>query len=69
MPPIPNPLRVGYAEDRPLECPDLPTTFLVVGSRNDEDYGEYSDIDMAFGPGRYSRAKSWSYQHKDGTPY
>jgi uncharacterized cupin superfamily protein len=40
---------------------------LVVGTRSDEDHGEYSDIDMAFGAGRYS-AKG-SYHHKDGTPY
>jgi uncharacterized cupin superfamily protein len=40
---------------------------LVVGSRNDADQGEYSDIDMVFGPGRYSG--QGSYRHKDGTPY
>ncbi|NNE17210.1 MAG: transcriptional regulator, partial [Myxococcales bacterium] len=44
-------------------------TFLVVGTRNDEDHGEYSDIDMAFGPGRYTRKKAGRYLHKDGTPY
>src|SRR5262245_33419651 len=27
---------------------------LVVGSRDDADHGEYSDIDMKFLPGRYS---------------
>jgi uncharacterized cupin superfamily protein len=27
---------------------------LIVGGRDDEDYGEYSDIDMQFLPGRYS---------------
>lgn len=27
---------------------------LVVGARDDTDYGEYSDIDMKFLPGRYS---------------
>lgn len=27
---------------------------LVVGSRDDADFGEYSDIDMKFLPGRYS---------------
>jgi uncharacterized cupin superfamily protein len=46
-------------------------TFLVVGSRDETDWGEYSDIDMRFNPlldgvgggaaGRYTR--------KDGTPY
>jgi uncharacterized cupin superfamily protein len=40
---------------------------LVVGSRNDGDHGEYSDIDMKFGPGRYQGPAS--YRHKDGTPY
>jgi len=40
---------------------------LTVGTRDDRDHGEYSDIDMVFtpvghaGPGRYA--------HKDGTPY
>jgi uncharacterized cupin superfamily protein len=40
---------------------------LVVGSRNDADHGEYSDIDMVFAAGRYS-AKG-QYRRKDGTPY
>ena len=40
---------------------------LVVGSRNNEDHGEYSDIDMVFMPGRYSG--SGGYRRKDGTPY
>jgi len=40
---------------------------LTVGSRNDEDHGEYSDIDMTFMPGRYSGPGG--YRHKDGTPY
>jgi uncharacterized cupin superfamily protein len=40
---------------------------LVVGSRSDEDSGEYSDIDMKFTSGRYS-AKG-TYRRKDGTPY
>jgi uncharacterized cupin superfamily protein len=71
-------LRPGDSAGWPAGVPDghhlqnrsqAAATFLVVGSRNDEDYGEYSDIDMAFGPGRYSRAKAWRYQHKDGTPY
>jgi uncharacterized cupin superfamily protein len=34
---------------------------LVVGSRIEGDHGEYSDIDMVFGPGGFA--------HKDGTPY
>lgn len=40
---------------------------LVVGSRNDADHGEYSDIDMVFTPGRYSGSSG--YRKKDGTPY
>ncbi len=40
---------------------------LVVGSRNDADHGEYSDIDMIFTPGRYSGRSA--YRRKDGTPY
>ena len=40
---------------------------LVVGSRSEGDAGEYSDIDMKFGPGRY--AGKGSYTRKDGTPY
>ena len=41
--------------------------FLVVGTRSDEDHGEYSDIDMAFKAGYYSGGGG--YIHKDGTPY
>lgn len=45
-------------------------TFLVVGSRDDQDQGEYSDIDMRFLPGRYdSNGPTGGYAHKDGTPY
>lgn len=42
---------------------DKPARFLVVGSRNEEDWGEYPDLDMKFLPGR------GGYVHKDGTPY
>lgn len=38
---------------------------LVVGSRNPEDHGEYSDIDMVFGAGRYGQAGGY-YARKDG---
>lgn len=48
---------------------DTEAAFLVVGSRNDEDFGEYPDIDLAFGPGRYSKGKKGVYLHKDGMPY
>jgi len=40
---------------------------LVVGSRNDADHGEYPDIDLRFGTGRYSG--KGTYSHKDGTSY
>jgi uncharacterized cupin superfamily protein len=46
---------------------DADAILLVVGSRNDADHGEYSDIDMVFTPGRYSG--SGRYRKKDGTPY
>ena len=41
---------------------------LVVGSRNDEDHGEYPDIDLIFTAGRYS-GKGGGFRHKDGTSY
>ncbi|HEY2749484.1 MAG TPA: cupin domain-containing protein [Polyangia bacterium] len=40
---------------------------LVVGSRVDGDSGEYSDIDMTFGPAE--PGTSARYKHKDGRPY
>jgi uncharacterized cupin superfamily protein len=46
---------------------DQVALLLTVGSRSDEDYGEYSDIDMKFLPGRYA-GKS-GFFHKDGTRY
>lgn len=39
---------------------------LVVGSRNDADWGEYPDIDLAFGKGRYSG--TLPFTKKDGSP-
>jgi len=39
---------------------------LTVGSRDNEDWGEYQDIDMKFLPGRYS--SGGGYTKKDGTP-
>jgi uncharacterized cupin superfamily protein len=39
---------------------------LTVGARDDEDWGEYSDIDMKFHPGRYTSGAR--YTKKDGTP-
>ena len=40
---------------------------LVVGSRNDADHGEYSDIDMVFTAARYSGGSS--FRRKDGAAY
>jgi uncharacterized cupin superfamily protein len=40
---------------------------LTVGSRDDADHGDYSDIDMRFLPGRYSG--SGGFVRKDGTRY
>lgn len=37
--------------------------FLVVGTRDEADYGEYSDIDMKFLPG------SGGYRRKDGSTF
>ena len=45
---------------------DADAEILVVGSRNEEDHGEYSDIDMTFMPRRYSGRGG--YRRKDGTP-
>lgn len=39
---------------------------LVVGSRSDEDWGEYSDFDMRFNTGRYSGPNVKT--RKNGTP-
>lgn len=41
---------------------------LVVGSRLEEDYGEYPDIDMVFTGSRYAGGGG-SFRHKDGRPY
>jgi uncharacterized cupin superfamily protein len=40
---------------------------LEIGTRDDEDWGEYSDIDMVFRPSRYSHGGGFA--HKDGKPY
>jgi uncharacterized cupin superfamily protein len=40
---------------------------LTIGSRVDQDFGEYPDIDMKFLPGRYSGRGGFS--RKDGTRY
>ena len=41
---------------------DKPARFLVVGSRHEEDWGEYPDVDMKFLPGR------GGYTRKTGEP-
>jgi len=44
--------------------------FLVVGSRSDEDWGEYPDIDLRFNPDRYSGKRTGpGFSHKAGRPY
>jgi len=43
-----------------------PARFLVIGNRDDVDWGEYPDIDMKFLPGRVSGAGG--YAKKDGEP-
>ena len=40
---------------------------LIVGSRNDEDHGEYPDIDLVFTAGRYSG--KGEFRRKDGSSY
>jgi uncharacterized cupin superfamily protein len=46
-------------------------TFLVVGTRDDADWGEYPDIDLRFNAARYTPGKvaPGVFTHKDGTPY
>lgn len=44
-----------------------PAELLIVGSRSDDDHGEYSDIDMKFLPGRYSGGGG--YSRKDGSSF
>lgn len=38
----------------------LPARFIVVSNQDDEDWGEYADIDMKFTAGRYSGASSYA---------
>ena len=44
-----------------------PARILTIGSRLDDDHGEYPDIDMKFGGARYQGRGE--YTRKDGTPY
>lgn len=45
---------------------DQDVVLLIVGSKDDADWGEYSDIDMKFHPGRYSGGGG--YTKKNGEP-
>jgi len=45
---------------------DAPARVLVIGSRSDADWGEYSEIDMKFLPGRYSGGGGFA--RKNGEP-
>ena len=45
---------------------DKPARFLAIGTRDDEDWGEYSDIDMKFLPGRL--LGGGGYARKNGDP-
>ena len=49
----------------------LEATFLVVGTRDETDWGEYPDIDLRFNPARYDSTGGarGGFSHKDGTPY
>jgi uncharacterized cupin superfamily protein len=40
---------------------------LVIGSRNDQDHGEYPDIDLVFTTGRYTG--KGAFRRKDGSTY
>jgi uncharacterized cupin superfamily protein len=44
---------------------DKAARFLVVGGRSDADWGEYSDIDMKFHPGRYSGGGGFTKKNGD----
>lgn len=49
---------------------DAVASFLVVGTRRVDDWGEYPDIDLCFNPDRYSGNRQGpGFTHKDGTPY
>jgi uncharacterized cupin superfamily protein len=47
---------------------DAAVELLTVGSRDDADHGEYSDIDMVFRAGRYQGGNA-TFARKDGRPY
>lgn len=45
----------------------LPASFLAIGTRDDDDHGEYPDIDMKFVAGRY--AGKGAFVRKDGSAF
>ena len=45
----------------------ITAVLLTIGSRDDQDHGEYPDIDMKFLPGRYSGRGG--YSRKNGERY
>ncbi len=61
---FPAGVRDGHCLQNRSQCE---VRLLVVGSRNDVDHGEYSDIDMVFLPSRYS--DKGGYRRKDGTSF
>jgi uncharacterized cupin superfamily protein len=48
---------------------EVDAVLLVVGTRDSADSGEYPDIDLRFGAGRYEAPPGSVFWHKDGTPY
>jgi len=48
---------------------DRDAVFLVAGSRSEEDFGEYPDIDLKFSTGRYAGGLAAVFRHKNGEPY
>ena len=63
----PDMRRKGGIEDRRQRLGVRPARILTIGSRFDDDHGEYPDIDMKFGGARYQGRVQ--YTRKDGTPY
>lgn len=45
----------------------MPASFLAIGTRDDEDFGDYPDIDMKFVPGRYDG--KGAFVRKDGSAF
>jgi len=61
--------KAGVADGHHLQNrSDAEATFLVASNRDENDRGEYSDIDMTFNPITGPSAGP-RYRRKDGTPY